>query len=385
MTLIYNEEQRLLQSTAKDFFLENAPVSALRHLRDTKDAKGYSDELWQQIAALGWASIIVPEKYGGLEFGFPGLAAVLEVSGHCLTASPLQATAVIGASALILGGNDHQKSQLLPKIAAGELTVALALEECFHHHPSHIALSAEREGVCFRLNGEKRFVLDGHSADQLIVVARSSAGTSDEHGLSLVLVDANAAGVNRERTFVADSRNVATIRFNNTAIQSSQLLGELDQGWLLLEPVLDRARIALAVEMLGSAFEVFERTIGYLKEREQFGVKIGSFQSLQHRVSILYTELELTRSVVMHALNAVEKNPIQLPQFASLAKASANEVATLVAEEAVQLHGGIGVTDELDIGLFLKRIRVASQLWGDTGYHYDRYATVCGINLSEGP
>ena len=378
MALVLNEEQQLLQGTAREFLAANAPVAALRELRDSRDPLGYAPALWQQMAELGWASIILPEEYGGLDFGFLGLGVVLEETGRTLTASPLLASAVVGASALLLGGSAEQKTTLLPAIAAGELTTALALEETHHHHPTHIATRAERDGDTFVISGRKTFVLDGHSADKLIVVTRSGDEPGARNGLTLILVDRDAPGVSVERTIMADSRNAANISFEQVRVSSDAVIGAVDDGWSVLDPVLDRGRAAIAAEMMGLALEAFERTVAYLKQREQFGVLIGSFQALQHRAAQMQAELELCRSVVLQTLSAVDDTPEQLPILASLAKAKLNELVKRVTNEAVQMHGGIGVTDELEIGLFLKRARVAMQVFGDTGFHKDRYATLCG-------
>ena len=378
MALVLNEEQRLLKDTAKEFLTENSPVEALRKLRDDKDELGYAPDLWQQMTELGWASIILPEEYGGLDFGFLGLGVVMEESGRTLAASPLFASAVVGASTILLGGNNEQKESLLPAIAAGELTLALALEESHHHRPEHIATTATASDGAYLIDGSKTFVLDGHSADKLIVVARSSGEVNSREGISLFLVDRDATGVSCQRTTLADSRNSANIQFDKVQVDASALIGELDAGWQVLEPVLDRGRVALAAEMMGLALESFERTVAYLKEREQFGALIGSFQALQHRAAQMQAELELARSVTLQALSAVDETPEQLPLLASLAKARLNEVVKLVTNEAVQMHGGIGVTDELEIGFFLKRARVAMQIFGDSGFHKDRYASLCG-------
>ena len=378
MALVLNEEQRLLQDTAREFLNSNAEVEQLRRLRDNRDELGYDAEVWKQMSELGWASIILPEQYGGLDFGFLGLGAVIEETGHTLTASPLITSAVIGASAILLGGSESQKEALLPEIAAGRLTTALALEESNHHNPAGVAMQAVKDGDDYVLSGKKLFVIDGHSAGQLIVAARSSGAAGDSDGISLFIVDGDSEGLTRKRTIMADSRNAANIEFDDVRLPAASLLGEEGKGWAVLEPTLDRARIALAAEMLGSAWEAFERTVDYLKERDQFDVKIGSFQALQHRASIMFTELEMSKSVVLQALSAVDESPEQLPLLASLAKARINDVAKLVTNEAVQMHGGIGVTDELEIGFFLKRARVAMQMFGDSGYHKDRYATLCG-------
>ncbi len=378
MALVLNEEQRLLQDTARDFFASHAPVAALRQLRDTHDPVGYDPQLWQQMAEMGWASIILPETYGGLDFGFLGLGVVLEESGRTLTASPLFASAVVGASAVLLGGSEALKQSLLPDIAGGKMTLALALEETHHHNPTYISTTAKIQGEHFILSGSKCFVLDGHSADKLIVVARTGGTERSSAGLTLLLVDRNTSGVNCRRTFMADSRNAANIRFDDVVVPAENVLGTVNQGWSILEPVLDRGRVAIAAEMMGCALEAFERTVAYLKEREQFGVLIGTFQALQHRAAHMQSEIELCRSVVLQALSTVDDAPHQLPSLASLAKARLNELVKLVTNEAVQMHGGIGVTDALEIGFFLKRARVAMQIFGDTGFHKDRYATLCG-------
>ena len=377
MALVLNEEQRLLKDTAKDFLSANMPVEALRKLRDSDDETGYSREHLQQMCELGWASIVLPEEYDGLDFGFMGLGAVIEESGRVLAASPLMSTVVLGASILMLGASDEQKAALLPKIASGELTLALAMEEGNHHAPLETALRAEATDSGFRLSGSKSFVPDGYSADKLIVLARSSGNPGDAEGLSLFLVDGDAPGVSRHRRRMADSRGAAAIDFD-LEVGSDALIGELGKAWPVLEPALDRGRICLAAEMLGSAQECFQRTVEYLKERSQFGVKIGSFQALQHRASLMYIELELAKSVVLDALSSIDDKRPDMPQLASLAKARLNDVFELVTSEAVQMHGGIGVTDELEIGFFLKRSRMASHLLGNSGFHRDRYASLCG-------
>ncbi|MDY0008003.1 MAG: acyl-CoA dehydrogenase [Spongiibacteraceae bacterium] len=378
MTLVLNEEQRLLKDTAREFVQASAPVGALRKLRDAKDPLCYDPQLWQQMAELGWAGVVMPESYGGLDFGFMGLGAVLEEMGRTLTASPLLASVVLAGQCIVLGGSDAQKQAVLPGIIEGKRTLALALEEGHHHNPTGVALSATRSAPGYTLNGSKTFVLDGASADQLVVVARSSGEPGDTSGISLFLVDADSAGIERTRTVLIDSRNAANIVFNNVSVPADALLGELDKGWAVLDPVLDRARICLAAEMLGGALEAFERTVEYLKDREQFGVKIGSFQALKHRAAQLFTELELAKSVVLDALSAIDDQRADLPALASLAKARLNDVYQLATSEAVQMHGGIGMTDELDIGFFLKRSRTTIQMLGDSGFHRDRYATLNG-------
>mgnify|MGYP000061575184 CR=1 FL=1 len=378
MPLVLNEEQRLLKDTASEFLNSQAPVDALRKLRDNKDELGYDQPLWQQMVELGWAGITLPEAYGGLDFGFMGLGAVIEESGRRLTASPLFSSVVLGASAIILGGSEQQKQALLPAIASGETSLALALEESSHHRPTLISTSAEKDGDNYRLSGSKVSVIDGASAEQLIVVARTSGKNGETNGISLFLVDGKAEGLTRSRRWMADSRAVADVSLEGVSVSADSVIGEVDKGWEILDATLDRGRICLAAEMLGGVLECFERTVAYLKEREQFGVKIGSFQALKHRAAHMYTEIELAKSVVLDAFSAIDEGRADLGQMASLAKATLNDVFYLVSNEAVQMHGGIGVTDELEIGFFLKRSRMAIQLLGDSGFHRDRYASLSG-------
>lgn len=376
MPMTLNEEQRHLRDTAREFLLEKAPVAALRALRDNHDPVGYSRELWAEMAGMGWAGIVIPEEFGGLEFGFGGLGVVMEEAGRTLAASPLYASCVLGASAIQLAGNRQQKETILPGIASGDITLALALEESHRHDPLGVTMRAERTSAGYRLNGAKQFVLDGHSADQLIVVARSSGEPGSDSGISLFLVDPGAPGVSRRRTIMMDSRNAARIEFADVEVPASALLGNEGEAWPALEQVLDRGRIMIASEMYGSARECFEQTVAYLKTREQFGVPIGSFQALQHRAVQMFVELELLQSVVMDGCTKIDTDSPLLSMVASLAKARANDVFELVSNEAVQMHGGIGITDQLDTGLFMKRARVAMQILGDANFHRQRYATL---------
>ena len=376
MALLFNEEQQYLKDTAKDFVQKNAPINHFRELRDSKDETGYSKELWKQMAELGWAGILISEEYGGSDFGMMGMGGILEETGRCLVPSPLFATALLGASLIGLGGKADQKKDLLPKIAKGELTTAFALEEGSRHTPYRISTTAEKKGKDFVLNGKKTFVLDGHSADLIVLAARTSGGIEDQSGISLFLIDPNSTGLQRKRTHMVDSRNASEIHLKGVEVSETKLLGELDAGFSIIEEVLERGQIGISAEMLGNTLEAFDITLEYLKERKQFGAVIGSFQALQHRAAVMFAEIELTKSSVMGALNAVDENSNDRSRFASLAKFKAGETLHLVSSEAVQMHGGVGVTDEFDIGFFLKRSRVAEQIFGSSDYHLDRYATL---------
>ena len=380
MALAFNEEQRALKETAKDFANKQAPVSALRQLRDTKDPIGFSKTLWAQMVELGLGGITFPEAYDGLDFGYTGLAGCMEEFGRTLLASPLLSSVVLSGSTLLLAGSEEQKSTFLPAIASGEKLIALALEETPRHNPlsAGTTLQAEENGEHWILNGSKTCIIDGATADMLIVSVRTSGKPGDADGISLFLIDADTQGVKRERTWLTDSRHYSRITFNNTSVTQDQLLGELGQGFPALDQALDCARICLAAEMFGGIQEIFDRTVEYLKERKQFGNVIGSYQALQHRCAYLYTEIQLCKSALMLALDALEKQAENAPALISAAKAKISETFELASNEATQLHGGIGVTDELEIGFFLKRARVAQMLFGDANFHYDRYAMLEG-------
>ena len=374
MPLVLNEEQNMLKDAAQDFCNNNAPITQLRALRDNNSALGFDADTWQKMIDLGWAGITIPEDFGGLSFGFLGLGVVMEACGRTLSASPLLSTTV-GASAILRGGTEEQKHDLLPQVADGELLLALALEETPHHHPYGAKTTASKTADGYIVSGSKTFVLDGHIAHKLVVVARSTGVSGDRDGLTLVLVDVNSTGVKIRRTIMADSRNAANIQFDRA---SGILLGEAGKGADILDKVLDVGRILLAAEMLGGAQECFERTIEYLKVREQFGVPIGSFQGLKHRAAQMFCEVELSKSVVLEALSALDEDSAQLAELSSLAKARLNDTYNLVSSEGVQMHGGIGMTDEYEIGFFMKRSRVCEHTFGNSAFHRNRYGVIQG-------
>ena len=378
MALVINEEQQMLKESAQGFLAEHAPLSEVRKQRDAGSAAGYADNLWSQMVEMGWAAILVPEAYGGLEFGHVGMGQIVEQTGRTLTASPLFATAVLGVTAINAAGSEQQKAELLGAIASGEITTALAVDETAHHAPAQISMSASKQTGGYRLVGSKRFVVDGGTADKLVVAARTSGAEGDAQGISLFIVDRTAAGVEVERTAVTDGRNYANINFNDVEVAEAALLGEEGTGFKALSATLDVGNIYLSAELLGMAQETFDRTLQYLKERKQFGVLIGSFQALQHRAADWWSQIELCKSVVLKALQATDEGDKRAPALASIAKAKLSEVAELSTNEAIQMHGGIGMTDEYDIGFFIKRARPAQTLFGDNSYHTDRFAQLSG-------
>jgi alkylation response protein AidB-like acyl-CoA dehydrogenase len=372
MALVLTEEQSLLRDSARGLISDKAPVSHLRHLRDAKDATGFSRELWHTFAEMGFSGLLVPEQFGGSGLGSVEAGIVMEEIGRTLMPSPFLATSVLAASALSRGGSEAQKAQHLPKIADGSLLAALAIDEGAKHRPLQTNMQAVRSGNGFKLNGDKAFVVDGHTADLLIVAARTAGSAGEKNGLTLFLVDPKTKGLSTERTIMVDAHNAARITFDNVEVNS--VLGEVDQGFQLLDGVLNAGRGAVASEMVGLSEEVFGRTVAYLKERKQFGKAIGEFQALQHRAAALYIEIEITRAAVLKALQALDADPAKAGAAVAVAKARAGTTATQAVQEGVQMHGGMGMTDQFDIGFFMKRARVCQELFGDANFHADQLA-----------
>ena len=378
MSFVLSEDQQMLRDTAMAFARDEMPVTRLRELRDN-GANGVDGETRGKLAELGFFGVLVPEEYDGVGLGMVAMGQIMEAQGRTIAATPLLQSAVLSASVLSLGGSEAQKAEWLPKIASGEVTMAVALDEGTHHAPLNIATEAERNGQGYTLNGAKRYVIDGHHADAFIVVARTFGEAGQAHGVSLFIVPNDANGLTVQALNTVDSHGAAHLHLEDVAVAEDQVIGAVDAGWEILEPALDRGRIALAAEALGSAQASFDMTLEYLQTRKQFGQLIGSFQSLQHRAAKMFTELELTRSCIAAALSGVDENRNDVAELASLAKAKASELIHLVSNETVQFHGGIGMTDAHDSGLFMKRARVQEALLGGASFHRDRYAKLNGF------
>ena len=379
MKLILTEEQEFLRDTAKDFAQERTPVPHFRALRDNNDQNLWDKDIWQEMVNLGWSGILIPEEFGGSNFGVAGISVILQECGKTLTPSPLFSTGVLGAYAISNFGTQEQKEKYLPKIVNGEITTALAVDESSHHEPSKTSLTSEKNKDNYILNGKKTFVIDGASADVLIVLTRTSGNSGELAGLTLFIIDSSADGLDKIKLDMADSRNYANINFNDVKCSNQDILGTLETGGETVESILDIGRIAISAEMLGNAESAFETTIEYLKQRKQFGVLIGTFQALQHRAAAMFCEIELTKSAVMAAVHGADERSNELQRLSSLAKTIAGETLHLVSNEAIQMHGGIGVTDEYDLGFFIKRSRVAEQIFGSSTYHTERYANLSGF------
>ena len=374
MAMVLNEEAGMLKDAAKGFLTDSAPVSQLRKLRDEKNEDGFDRKTWSAMAEMGWTSVLVPEDFGGVEMGYVAAGVIAEEMGRTLTASPYLSTAIMGATAFSRFGTDAQKSEWLPRIAAGDAITAIAVDESGKHAPSKVATTAERSGNGFKLNGKKTFVAEGHVADMLIVSARTAGSEAEAEGITLFLVPRDAAGVSVERSDMVDSRNSARVTLDNVEVTADAVLGEVDGGLKTLEGVLDAGRAGLSAEMSGSAQQCLETTANYLKERKQFGAIIGTFQALQHRAAHLYSEVELGKSVVLKALQTLDAAPDHAAILVCAAKAKMGQVAQLATQEALQMHGGIGMTDEYDVGFFMKRVRVAEALYGDANFQADKFA-----------
>ncbi len=352
---ILTEEQTILRDMAREWADNEAPVTAFRRMRDAAPAAFYDTDAWRAQAEMGWAGILVPEAQGGVGMGYLSLGLVLEQLGRTLTATPLAATAA-ATSAILLGGSEKLQAEWLPRIATGEVVATLAIDEGPRFAPDRIATEASGG----RITGTKEFVAEGNSAQLFVVAAKD--------GLYLV---SGEEGVTRSPRRLTDSRSHAQVRFDNAP--AGKLEGRAD----LLAAVTDRAAAAACAEMLGMAEAAFAQTNDYLKTRVQFGQLLASFQALQHRMARMFTELELMRSVVEGAFEAIDADR-DVSQAVSLAKAVAGETLQLVSREMVQLHGGIGMTDEHDAGFYLKRARVLEAMWGNAAWHRERFARLNG-------
>jgi len=378
MGLTLSEDQLILKQTARSFLEEKSPVQRMRELRDAEDETGFSRALWKEMAEMGWAGILFPEDLGGAGMGYGELAAVLEECGRVLAPEPFVSTILLGGNAILLGGNESLKKELLPPVCSGDCLLAMAFQEQGRFAPYAVATRAARASDGYRIEGRKQFVLDAHVADRLVVVARTAGEPGDRDGLTLFAIDPTETGVTVRRNAMMDGRNAADVTFDAVPAAAAQVLGQVDAGAELLDAVFDRAAIGLSAEMLGTFEEAFERTLAYLKEREQFDVKIGTFQALRHRIVEMFCELELARSVVRDAVGALDEDREDVPRMASAAKARCSDVSSLITREAIQMHGGIGMTDEEEIGLFFKRAKAAELTLGDAIYHRDRFASLRG-------
>ncbi|HEU0310828.1 MAG TPA: acyl-CoA dehydrogenase family protein [Sphingomicrobium sp.] len=374
--MILTEDQRLLQDTVRPFMADEGAIKTqLRHWRDKGCKDGFGHGLWKQFAELGLTGILIPEAQGGAGLGAVESGLVLEEIGRNLTPSPFLTTAVAAVRAL---EGSAQAERWFPGILAGETIAALAIDEGRHHDPAKVALEARRQGNGFVLNGAKQFVVQGGSADVVLVAARTAGSPGDTEGMTLFAVEKGASGLEVDNAALADSSKAARLSFENVALDADAVVGEVDGGWHPLSRALNAGRAGAASELVGVAAGASDMTFEYLKQRKQFGKLIGEFQALQHRAAHLYGEIEIARAAALKAAQLLDAGDAQAELFASVAKAKAGRVSALAVQEGVQMHGGIGMTDEHDIGLFMKREAVLSELFGSPRYHANRVAELSG-------
>ena len=379
MALVLTEDQELLSQTALDFVRTNSPVGRLRALRDAQDSIGFSRDLWQEMAQLGWAGILVPEEYGGAGMGLADIAVVLEALGRNLAPEPFLSTVLLGGQFITHAGSDDHKQAWLPGIVSGEKILAVAYQEArSRYHLNRVTTQATAEGDAWRLSGEKIQVLDGQNVDALIVSARTAGGANDQDGITLFLIAPDAPGLTITPQTRVDGRAAALVNLDSVKVGAESLVGAAGQGFQILSHVVDLATVGLCAEMLGGMSQIFDDTLEYLKTREQFGSVIGSFQALKHRAAKVFMEIELCRSSVMAAANAADDADKDLALLVSLAKARCSDAFALATNEGVQMHGGIGMTDEHSSGFYMKRARAAEMTFGDAAWHRDRWAQLRG-------
>lgn len=378
MPLYHTEDQTMLADTARQFMGEEGNIAKqLRHWRDKQCKDGFGHDLWKQLAELGFTGILVSEDDGGLGMGHVEAGIVLEEIGRNLTPSPFLTSSVMAATALGAGSADL-RGRYLPGLLSGESVYAVAIDEGAKHRPERIKTRATRSGNGFKLNGSKAFVVHGGSADMLVVAARTSGADDDAEGITLFAIPADAAGLSQDAVRLVDSSMATHVKLDDVTLDADAVIGEVDGGRELLNKVLSAGRIGAAAESVGVAGGAFDMTTTYLKQRKQFGKLIGEFQSLQHRAAHLYSEIEIARAATIKAQQLLDAGSEKAELMVSVAKAKAGKAAGLAVREGVQMHGGIGMTDEYDIGLYMKRDRSLNEFFGDTYFHADRVATMNG-------
>ncbi len=373
MNFALSDEQQMLQNMANEFVKRESSLKRIRQLRD--DPVGFSKAVWGKMAELGWLGMAFPDSVGGLGQGMVETVVVMEELGRGLMPEPMLSSVLLGGQALLQGGSPEQQKAWLPKLVEGQALLSFGYQERqSRYDPFDVATTAKREGAAWMLNGEKTFVADAGEAHRIVVTARSSGNRRDREGVALFLIDPKAKGVSLKPIPTMDWRKRFMVKLDKVKLDDAQRLSGAKPADIALEETLNRATVGLSAEMLGAMNEAFRITLDYLKTRVQFGVPIGSFQALKHRASDEYVQTELSRSAVYYAAMCLDENMPDAASAVSTAKARCNDAFHLVANESIQMHGGIGMTDEHDIGFFFKRARVAEVTLGDSNYHRDRYS-----------
>nr|WP_298899106.1 acyl-CoA dehydrogenase family protein [uncultured Altererythrobacter sp.] len=378
MPLYHDEDQTMLADTAGQFMGEEGAIAKqLRHWRDRDCKDGFGHALWKEMAELGFTGILVSEEDGGLGMGHVEAGIVLEEIGRNLTPSPFLTSSVLAATALG-EANEELRGRYLPGLVAGDSVFAVAIDEGAKHRPERIACKAEKSGNGFKLSGKKDFVIQGASSDMIIVAARTSGSDADQDGITLFAVPKDAAGMSHDAVRLVDSSMATHTTFDNVELDGDAVIGDVDGGREVLNKILNAGRVGSAAEGVGVARGAMDMTVDYLKQRKQFGKLIGEFQALQHRAAHLYSEVEIARAAVIKAQQLLDGGSERADLMVSVAKAKVAKTAGLAVREGVQMHGGIGMTDEYDIGLYMKRDRALQEFLGDAYYHTNRVAELSG-------
>tara|TARA_Y100000741_G_scaffold199705_1_gene151918 strand:- start:59 stop:1180 length:1122 start_codon:yes stop_codon:yes gene_type:complete len=370
MALIISEEQKMLKESAAELLKIKSPVNNLRNLRD-QNYIPYDKSLWNEMVEMGWTALIIPEKFNGLNFGYVGLGQILEETGKTLCKSPLISSCLLSSSVINLCDNEFLKAREFPLIMNGKKTITLAIEENSYHKPYDFKTRAKLEGENYIINGLKTFVIDGSTSDEIILVSKV---TKNEIGF--FIIKRKQKGIEIKNNILLDSGTYSDIKFNDVIVPMENRVNIKINGEELLKDILAIAYSGLASEMLGVIMESFDITVNYLKERQQFGVPIGSYQALQHRAAKIFSEIQLCKSIVIKSLQSIDQGNKERFKYSHLAKAKLGKTIKLVTNEAIQMHGGIGVTDDADIGFYMKRARVLQQLFGDYNFHLDKLANI---------
>ncbi len=367
MDLGLTEIQQMLKNSAREFLGQECPLTLVREMEE--DERGYTDELWRQISGLGWPGIAFPEQYGGTGGSFLDLTVLLEEIGRSLTPGPFFSTVVLGGFTVLDAGSDMQKQYILPGICTGQTLMTLALTEASAtYEPWGIETTATREGDGFRIDGQKLFVPDAHAASVLLVAARTAQSDDPAQGITLFFVNADSPGLTVNQLSTISSDRQCEVLLDGVTVPAEAVLGEVDNGWPIIERALQRAIAGKCVEMLGGADAVVEMTVEYAKQRTQFGRPVGTFQAVQHHCANMATDVEGCRQIAYQAAWKVSEGEPSEREVA-MAKAWVSAAYQRVCNLAHQCHGAIGFTKEHDLQLYTRRAKVQELTYGDVNFH----------------
>ena len=377
MDFSLSEQQEMLRNSARDFLAKECPKTLVREMED--DGKGYKLELWKKMADLGWLGLVFPEDNGGSGLGWLDLTVLLEEMGRAIVPSPFLSTVVCGGLTISRWGTQEQKAEYLPKIAKGELLMALALTEAAATYDAvDIEVRAVAEGQDFLISGTKLFAENAHVADYLLCVARTGDGRNKDDGITVFLVDAKSPGITCRllETFTADKQ--CEVVFDSVRVPKANIIGKLDSGWDVVTDIIDQSAFALCPWMVGGAQQVLELSTDYAKERVQFGKPIGGFQAIQHKCANMATDIASARDLTYQtAWKLSEGLPSKMD--ISITKAWACEAYRKACVEGIQIHGGIGITRDYDVQLYYRRAKANETAFGDADYHLEVVAQQMGL------